>query len=622
MHAACCGVAALAFAVFFALCAGINADGYNTSTIDEVYTSSYNHASATDDLDDDAAASVASSKFQRGRNEYDNLVRDMLIAWDVLVGVAVVQWIVLRMMARNAIQALHTIAVAATRDEAADVWADTRRGAWRARQQVLQARRDAFAEVAKPLEPYIAVFVLFSPPAFVMSTSFCQRHSGASAMAADTSGYAVYTGSATVSYGTCDVWCEFVLAFRSLCTVAVYLVPRERRSELLAVRTTWRKLRTRWIEWICCSTRAQYVPLGHNDNDEFEMNSLEHQQLANDDTNASWHIHTFNIIKGQRLGAGAYGEVWDGTLLPERCRVAIKILFAGAVDEDGDLVDPNADEDFQKECAALKRVDSPHLIRFFGFGTTLEGNGFIVTELMSGGSLEDVLHDFGYDLQWQLRVKLGLQIALGMEHLHARHLLHRDLKSANVLLNEQRTIAKVCDFGLSRVVRPARRQIVHSPFTGVTRLLPQSTVMNDGRQSASALWMTDIGVSIEDARGTMTKAAGTLQWMAPEVFRGDQNYTKAVDVYSFGMVLWELATRKVPWKDDIEDSETATSLFNGINHALQTGSRPTIPDAVLAEHGAFVAVMRRCWAGDPTDRPSFSEAARDLAACLGAPIYE
>ena len=297
------------------------------------------------------------------------------------------------------------------------------------------------------------------------------------------------------------------------------------------------------------------------------MNSLEHQQLANDDTNASWHIHTFNIIKGQRLGAGAYGEVWDGTLLPERCRVAIKILFAGAVDEDGDLVDPNADEDFQKECAALKRVDSPHLIRFFGFGTTLEGNGFIVTELMSGGSLEDVLHDFGYDLQWQLRVKLGLQIALGMEHLHARHLLHRDLKSANVLLNEQRTIAKVCAWYNDQSCRD---------------------VAVDGTRGVSR-------------RSKLHQGGGRVQLWDGAVGAGDTQ----------GAV-----------EGRIEDSETATSLFNGINHALQTGSRPTIPDAVLAEHGAFVAVMRRCWAGDPTDRPSFSEAARDLAACLGAPIYE
>jgi serine/threonine protein kinase len=174
----------------------------------------------------------------------------------------------------------------------------------------------------------------------------------------------------------------------------------------------------------------------------------------------------------------------------------------------------------------------------------------------------------------------------------------------------------ICNFGLSRVVQPARRHVVeHSPFTGVTRVLPRAAnfAISSGQHTAS---LSSISVSIVDARGTMTKAAGTLQWMAPEVFRGDQDYGPAVDVYSFGMVLWELATRKTPWKDDIEDSEIETSLFNGINRALQTGKRPAVPDDVLAQHDAFVVVMKRCWAGDPINRPSFTEAARDLTAIL------
>jgi serine/threonine protein kinase len=232
-----------------------------------------------------------------------------------------------------------------------------------------------------------------------------------------------------------------------------------------------------------------------------------------------------------------------------------------------------------------------------------------------------VLHDTEYDITWHSRVTFGMHVALGMEHLHKKHMLHRDLKSANVLLDERRTTAKVCDFGLSRVVKPARLHVVHSPFTGTTRVLPQAASIEISIDLQTAPSMKSISVSIVDARGTMTKAAGTLQWMAPEVFRGDQRYTKAVDVYSFGIVLWELATRKTPWKEDIEDSEIATSLFNGINRALQTGQRPAIPDDVLAEHGAFVAVMKRCWAGDPIDRPGFTEAARNLAAILHS-VYE
>jgi hypothetical protein len=82
---------------------------------------------------------------------------------------------------------------------------------------------------------------------------------------------------------------------------------------------------------------------------------------------------------------------------------------------------------------------------------------------------------------------------------------------------------------------------------------------------------------------------------------------------SFGVVLWELATRKTPWVDELSKE---TVFFDQLNSALQTGRRPAIPDVVCAEHGAFVAVMQRCWAGDPANRPTFAEAARDLASVL------
>jgi hypothetical protein len=534
-------------------------------------------------------------------------------------------WIVLRVLHWHALRALRTEAMAAELAEEADDWADTRRSAWKARRRCLELRREAFNEVAKPLEPYIFVFVVFAAPAFVMSTPFCQSHSGATSAIGGSSNLNAFTD---FTYGTCDVWCEFALAFRSLGTVAVYLVPRKRRAELVAVRTTWHKLCARVVGCVRC-TPSPYAPLAVVHGSEFEMDALGPQPADTaDNTNSavtvdaatavadtsSWRICESDIIKDTQMGAGAFGAVWSGWLRHDGRRVAIKFLFAGVVDEDGDLVDPNAEEDFHKECAALQRVNSPHLLTFFGFGTTAEGNGFIVTELMSGGSLEDVLHNPERDLPWRTRVSIVLQVALGMEHLHKLHMLHRDLKSANVLLDEELR-AKVCDFGLSRIMTPARVQVVYSPFTGAVRYLParvgDGTFISD-MQFVQAMKHASMGIA-DPRGGTMTKAAGTLLWMAPEVFRGDQDYTKAVDVYSFGVVLWELATRKTPWVDELSKE---TVVFDQLNHALQTGRRPAIPDVVCAEHGAFVAVMQRCWAGDPANRPTFAEAARDLASIL------
>ena len=111
--------------------------------------------------------------------------------------------------------------------------------------------------------------------------------------------------------------------------------------------------------------------------------------------------------------------------------------------------------------------------------------------------------------------------------------------------------------------------------------------------------------------------------MHPKCFEATETtpVQSAVDVYSFGIVLWELATRKTPWAE-IEDDGKETVFFEQLNRALQTGRRPTVPTDVSAEHGAFVAVMARCWAGDPADRPTFSEAADGLAASLRSEALE
>lgn len=155
--------------------------------------------------------------------------------------------------------------------------------------------------------------------------------------------------------------------------------------------------------------------------------------------------------------------------------------------------------------------------------------------------------------------------------------------STNVLnCDAQHTIAKVCDFGLSRVVQPAKWHIVsYSPFTGVSRLLPRIDCVGISNVF-DTFSLSDIVAGIEDVRGSITKAARTWLWMAPEVLRGDQKYTNAGGLYSFGAVLWELATRKKPWAE-IGDGGKETAFFEQLNRALLTGRRPTIPTDVSAE---------------------------------------
>lgn len=96
--------------------------------------------------------------------------------------------------------------------------------------------------------------------------------------------------------------------------------------------------------------------------------------------NLEWRIDDQSIVFSKKIGQGAFGTVWEGTwkgTIP----VSIKTLNAMQLDADGDPIYPEAQNDFDKECAFLVALDHPNLLRFLGYGTTVSGQGFIVTEV-------------------------------------------------------------------------------------------------------------------------------------------------------------------------------------------------------------------------------------------------
>ena len=167
-------------------------------------------------------------------------------------------------------------------------------------------------------------------------------------------------------------------------------------------------------------------------------------------------------------------------------------------------------------------------------------------------SLYHLLHTEKQQPSLRRSIKWAMQIARGVNHVHQHGLAHRDLKSANVLLFEKEDITKVCDFG-----------------------------------SAQPL----------DCTATMTGMAGTYRWMAPELNdKGSMKVNQFSDVFSYGMILYEIFAQKVPFFDVVDSAVVASSI--------RDGKRPSIPPTLPPY---ITMLMEFCWKQTPDERPTFEK---------------
>ena len=243
---------------------------------------------------------------------------------------------------------------------------------------------------------------------------------------------------------------------------------------------------------------------------------------------------------GERIGTGGFAEVFRG--LYRGTEVAVKKLLHKPSTSGKGKSTSKAVADFKAEVTLMTRLRHPNIVLFMGVVTEPLS---LVTEFCSRGNLFDLLHNPKIPLTWGLRQQMALDAARGMNFLHTSQpiIIHRDLKSLNLLVDD-RWAVKVADFGLARF----------KASTG--------------------------------SAGLYTAQCGTMQWMAPEVIAGHR-YTEKADVFSFGINLWELLTRDIPYRG-MQAMQVGYAVLNA-------GLRPPIPPDAPKP---YAAESRRCKAPD------------------------
>eukprot|EP00585_Thalassiosira_rotula_P018810 CAMPEP_0196204192 /NCGR_PEP_ID=MMETSP0912-20130531/6392_1 /TAXON_ID=49265 /ORGANISM="Thalassiosira rotula, Strain GSO102" /LENGTH=426 /DNA_ID=CAMNT_0041478419 /DNA_START=50 /DNA_END=1330 /DNA_ORIENTATION=+ len=339
------------------------------------------------------------------------------------------------------------------------------------------------------------------------------------------------------------------------------------------------------------------------------------------------HPHLLTLIDPQEvilhriIGEGTFGRVWSAKW--GSSSVAVKeFVFAQAAVAGKSRQQQAIVEEIIGEAGMMAILRHPNVLQLFGCSLTAQAI-WIVSELCSLGSLRQLLDDRERTLALESRLNLALQVSEGMAYLHAQDppIIHRDLKSHNIFVHETFAESESKDkFNDTKLLRWPSLGGKKSDGTNVSssdsasggslvsggsskcskaKSEPTATVGTKSNFSMNAK-IGDWGSARATLAGsrTMTHGVGTACWMAPEVLKHARS-SKFSDVYGFGIVLWELATRREVY-EGLESTQIIAMVAN--DHL-----RPEVPPGC-----PWNDVMVKCWREIPSERPTFEEIVKEL----------
>ena len=363
----------------------------------------------------------------------------------------------------------------------------------------------------------------------------------------------------------------------------------------------------------------------------FEETKTEFQQETRK-LQQGWVVGYKDIHLQKVIGKGAFGEVWKGRwrgldvalkkMYPEpnyasnmmmsneiasTTTTSTTTITFGSNDSDKSMNEISQKMLDDLEVGVMMRLRHPRIVAFLGAGEIIdpphEGETepkvgiFVMLQYCAGGDLSHrltrVVTGSVSKFPWKERIQCAMDIAEGMVFIHSKGIIHRDLKSLNILCDENGRCL-IADLGLAKKMDAQDASHDLSSAIGNSK--------NDGSQPVASAWK------------------GTVPWMAPEVIRS--GYNKSVDVYSFGVIMWELITGRVPWYG------TQYTFSHQIMMAVSQGKRPSVKQKELVDVPlGFAKLMKRCWDTKSNVRPKFVDIVNELDTimnnlCLPVPIEE